>query len=923
MQHTLNVTRDITRSMKDLESDIVELEEMSESTGDRGCIEILKVKKLALANLLESKVQGALVRSRLFQNIAEMDTPSGFFFGLERKNGQKKVIHTLLSDTGQELVEPGQIRRRAVEFYRSLYSSEYEEDNTLQEEFCSGLPQVSTETNSRLAEPLRLCELQAALQSMQGQRAPGIDGLTVEFYKAFWDILAADILDVFNESLTYGSMPVSCRRAVLTLLPKKGNLQDIKNWRPVSLLCVDYKLLSKALANRLREAMEQVIHRDQTYCVPGSKRNDKPNSLHWLLKEPLIHGARLDISSSVAPGLTAALCRSRTLSLQQLVDAVGPALGDAEALSSLLSLHSVRVAGRILSLWRQKLSGKERSLLIDSSQGKIAPNPADSFPDVCLSPELGDLTGPLLAVVNPDKMTVHKVDKKTLYNNCVKSINKKGLSNRPPTVWTQKLSEETGPSPQWKFLYKPPLKKRTADLQWRILHGAIASNAFISVLNPAVSSKCPFCGCHETIFHVFIEPESSLKPVKPPHTLLQMAMAMSDGLCRYGNSVECCWGWRQVDWGRCQHARTCYHANCQYGCEVIKGAVRCTCLRRRGYGWAQTDAPVSTSSECVSGGGVCPRHRKCVNTFGSFVCKCHLGFKLTYISGRYACIDKDSRPFCSLNPSSPKCRCKDGSCKAVLKVTVQPQKPRTTRPTPARTTTPTTTTTAAVTTTIITTATPVPMTTTTPTTTATTETTTSYNTYNYYYYYYCYSKYNTYYYYYFPRHPNNNQVWEFDIELGNTAEDAKDDPEVGVLRCTFDHGLCDWMSDREGDLHWTTNHSPAGGSYLSVPELKAGQRSIRGARLAIQIVPPWSHGDLCFSFSHWLTGHHVGVLQLFIRKKGRDQRYSSALWSRTGGHGWRETQVTLTTHSLDKVLLKAEWRKGRRGQGRSLLMMSH
>ncbi|KAI3357334.1 hypothetical protein L3Q82_015491 [Scortum barcoo] len=283
--HTLNVTRDITRSMKDLESDIVELEEMSESTGDRGCIEILKVKKLALANLLESKVQGALVRS-LFQNIAEMDTPSGFFFGLERKNGQKKVIHALLSDTGQELVEPEQ------------------------------------------------------------------------------------------SSHCY---------------QKKGNLQDIKNWRPVSLLCVDYKLLSKALANRLREAMEQVIHRDQTYCVPGRSRS--------------YTGARLDISSSVAPGLTAALCRSRTLSLQQLVDAVGPALGDAEALSSLLSLHSVRVAGRILSLWRQKLSGKERSLLIDSSQGKIAPNPADSFPDVCLSPELGDLTGPLLAVVNPDKMT--------------------------------------------------------------------------------------------------------------------------------------------------------------------------------------------------------------------------------------------------------------------------------------------------------------------------------------------------------------------------------------------------------------------------------------------------------------------------------------------------------------------------------------
>ena len=60
-QHTLNVSQDITRSMKDLETVIVELEKMSASSGERGYIEILKEKKLALANLLDTKVQGALV----------------------------------------------------------------------------------------------------------------------------------------------------------------------------------------------------------------------------------------------------------------------------------------------------------------------------------------------------------------------------------------------------------------------------------------------------------------------------------------------------------------------------------------------------------------------------------------------------------------------------------------------------------------------------------------------------------------------------------------------------------------------------------------------------------------------------------------------------------------------------------------------
>ncbi|KAI3364781.1 hypothetical protein L3Q82_000909 [Scortum barcoo] len=138
-------------------------------------------------------------------------------------------------------------------------------------------------------------ELQAALQNMQGRKSPGIDGLTVEFFKAFWDILANDILDVFNESLASGSLPLSCRRAVIALLPKKGNLQDIKNWRPVSLLCTDYKLLSKALANRLKEAMEQVIHLDQTYCVPGRSMVDNI----YLIRDVLEVSSSLGINTGL------------------------------------------------------------------------------------------------------------------------------------------------------------------------------------------------------------------------------------------------------------------------------------------------------------------------------------------------------------------------------------------------------------------------------------------------------------------------------------------------------------------------------------------------------------------------------------------------------------------------------------------------
>ena len=53
------------------------------------------------------------------------------------------------------------------------------------------------------------------------------------------------------------------------LLPKKGDLCEVKNWTAVSLLFTDYKIISKALANRLRDMMDQVVHIDQSYCIPG------------------------------------------------------------------------------------------------------------------------------------------------------------------------------------------------------------------------------------------------------------------------------------------------------------------------------------------------------------------------------------------------------------------------------------------------------------------------------------------------------------------------------------------------------------------------------------------------------------------------------------------------------------------------------
>ncbi|KAK0147749.1 Transposon TX1 uncharacterized protein [Merluccius polli] len=145
--------RDITKAMKALETEIVELQGLVEATGDTGHFEALSSKRALLADLLGTRAQGALVRSR-FQSISQMDTPSKFFFALEKKNGQSRYIHTLRAGDGTELTEPHEIRRRAVQFYSELYESEYVENDECFDSFCDGMPQISDDDHLELKAPL-------------------------------------------------------------------------------------------------------------------------------------------------------------------------------------------------------------------------------------------------------------------------------------------------------------------------------------------------------------------------------------------------------------------------------------------------------------------------------------------------------------------------------------------------------------------------------------------------------------------------------------------------------------------------------------------------------------------------------------------------------------------------------------------------
>ena len=114
---------------------------------------------------------------------------------------------------------------------------------------------------------------------MNINKSPGEDGLTPEFFKHFSDIISPILADVYNNIFFQNKLPDSMCNSIITLIfKKKGSPFDLKAWRPISLLTIDYKILAKILANRVRLVLDYTI---SPYQSSGCKnRNILNNALN-------------------------------------------------------------------------------------------------------------------------------------------------------------------------------------------------------------------------------------------------------------------------------------------------------------------------------------------------------------------------------------------------------------------------------------------------------------------------------------------------------------------------------------------------------------------------------------------------------------------------------------------------------------------
>jgi len=269
MKESKTIAREKRKTEEDVTTTIKSLEEKVALYNNEKDWEELETNKTKLEKICNAKTQSLIIQSRV-QIYEEGEKSTAFFLNQIKQNKIKSTIRKLMDDK-TELVDQSSIMNKLNDFYSKLYTKDKKckTGNWIKNLRSNGLvPQLSEVENEKLEAPLDVTELKEMLEKCANNKSPGNDGLTKEFYLFFWDVIHKTLFNSYLESIKVGKLTVSQRQNLISLIEKTGKDKTlIKNWRPISLINFDTKLLSKTYAERLKNVMPTLVHPNQVAYV--------------------------------------------------------------------------------------------------------------------------------------------------------------------------------------------------------------------------------------------------------------------------------------------------------------------------------------------------------------------------------------------------------------------------------------------------------------------------------------------------------------------------------------------------------------------------------------------------------------------------------------------------------------------------------
>ena len=260
-----------------LQKQINELYKKAEiQPNNKQIINEIHVARSRLKNTMQYKTKGTILRSKVrWHEYGERNTR--YFYALEKRNFEKKTTSKLKLPNGSFTTDQSEILQEQMHFYKALYASNNHESSVaansdLRLIFSENITPLENDDKLSCEGKVTQAECLKALKDFKNEKSPVTDGLQAEFYKYFWTELHPDMIRSFNFAYDNGSLSISQRRGIITLIPKPNkDTTLLDNLRPISLLNTDYKILTKVIAKRLEKVLPE---------------SNKPGP-NWICKKPV------------------------------------------------------------------------------------------------------------------------------------------------------------------------------------------------------------------------------------------------------------------------------------------------------------------------------------------------------------------------------------------------------------------------------------------------------------------------------------------------------------------------------------------------------------------------------------------------------------------------------------------------------------
>ncbi|KAF5754385.1 putative RNA-directed DNA polymerase [Helianthus annuus] len=212
------------------------------------------------------------------------DENSAFFHNIINSNLSNNLINGLLID-GVWNSNPVIIKEAFFDFFSKQF---VEPMSSRPYVIGHNLATLSTIEANILVEPFSITEIKEAIWGCVGDRAPGPDGFNFKFIKKNWDLFQGDFIRLFQEFYDNGSINKCCSSSFIALIPKVKDPSSPSNFRPISLIGVVNKAISKVLVNRLKRVIGRLVSEEQSAFLAGRNISDGPlilnEAIAWMKK---------------------------------------------------------------------------------------------------------------------------------------------------------------------------------------------------------------------------------------------------------------------------------------------------------------------------------------------------------------------------------------------------------------------------------------------------------------------------------------------------------------------------------------------------------------------------------------------------------------------------------------------------------------